>query len=538
MGTFRLRLRLLRRQWRYFQGSIWFYPVLMAFGGLALFVATSLIDHSDWLSFNLAKLPLWATLFIFAGDASSAQSLLSTVAGMWATIIGISFSVTLVTTQLTATKYIAQVLPLFERNTINQIVLGEFLATVIYALLVLRTVRVGDADETAFVPLVGVNVAMVLAVIALFLLILFISNTINLVRPQYFMARTARNIERPLREGYHPESRAFIEPASPDELPRTPSEGALQIASDRTGVLTSIGWEELYLSAVEDFRRETGRGGRWLLYLHKQIGDLVERGEVLGHLMPPPDTTCGRQLPRWIRLAHEVQPGRYHTDDPDYGIESLGGLTIKGATQGDLDVAFTGVDYMFTLLPALTAHPAPATALRLHENGNELIIVRPVTDLLGKYVRELTLISEVALAPSLPFRQLSEGIGTRWRIALEAFAEEGDWERFDRLMPHLYGWYESAFYHMTWINGSRHLAHDLAQLALTLRALDRPSAFEAVLNMMLDVRDCLSAEHPSHEALREAFGLIAREADPPLSAITLMPGSDEAATDPGSGRPG
>jgi hypothetical protein len=443
---------------------------------------------------------------------------------MWATIIGISFSVTLVTTQLTATKYIAQVLPLFERDKLNQIVLGEFLATVIYALLVLRTVRVGEAEgETAFVPILGVNMAMLLAVIALFLLITFISNTINLVRPQYFMAHAARNIKWALNTAFHLDTQPEAAAGDLPEVPRVPPPDARPIVSHRRGVLTSIGWEALSLCTMEDFRREGAHGGRWVLYLRKQTGDLVECDEVLGLLVPPPGATCGRQLPHWVRLAHEIQPGRYHTDDPDYGIESLAGLTIKGATQGDLDVAFTGVDYMFTLLADLAGRPAPSTMVRIQEKGNELVIVRPVTDLLGKFMREMTLINEVALAPSLPFRPLSEGISTRWRTALEDFAEAGDWARFDRVLPHLYAWYESAFFHMDWINGMRHLANDLVELALTVRAIDHPGAFEAVLNMMLTVRDRLAPDSQAHEALQEAFVRLAREAGLPALPITMIP---------------
>lgn len=536
MGAWRLYLRLGARRWQYFYGSIWFYPVVMSIGALLLFGGTTLLDRSEWLTFKLTQLPDWALLFLFAGDASSAQSLLSTVAGMWATIIGISFSVTLVTTQLTATKYIAQVLPLFERDKINQVVLGQFLATVIYALLVLRTVRVGVQEgDTGFVPLIGVNIAMLFAVVALFLLIMFISNTINLVRPQYFMARTARDTDFSLREAYHPEALPYMERASPEALAAQPPDTARPIVSRHSGMLTSIGWEELYLSALADFRGERGRGGRWVLYLHKQVGELVERGEVLGHLAAPTGSTCGRHLPRWVQLAHEVHPRRRHVSDPDYGIESLAGLTIKGATQGDLDVAFVGVDYLFTLLPTLAACPPPASAVSLSSGANELVIHRPVTDLLGKYVRELTLISEVALAPSLPFRQLAEGISTRFRAALEGFASAGEWESFERVLPHLYGWYESAFYHMGWINGMRHLAMDLANLAIHVRKTGRPGAFEAVLNLMFDVRDRLAADSQAREALQSAFAHLAREADLPWTPILMMPELGQAASDDGRG---
>ncbi|MNS46221.1 hypothetical protein D3C72_787080 [compost metagenome] len=293
MVAWRLRWRRLSRRWRDFRDTIWFLPGLLTLGGVALFILTTWIDRSGWLSPEIESLPFGASLMIFAGSASSAQTLLATVAGMWATVIGISFSVMLVTTQLTATKYVAQVLPLFERDRVNQVVLGSFLATVLYSLLVLRTVH---AEPPVFVPYLGTSVAIVLAASALFLLIAFISNNINLVRPQFFLTNTLEATRQALETAYPPERGSGFAPLDPHAVPPVPPPAAEMIRSDAHGMLVGIDWEALAMIARDDFRRERGRGGRWVLYVHNQVGEIVSRGEPTAFLVRPEGSTCGGRV--------------------------------------------------------------------------------------------------------------------------------------------------------------------------------------------------------------------------------------------------
>ena len=512
-----LHLHLLKRRWKRFQDSIWFYPIVLSSAALGLFGVTTLIDARGTMEPVLEQLPEWAALFVFAGDASSAQGLLSVIAGMWATIIGISFSVTLVTVQLTATKYIAQVMPLFERDKVNQVVFGTYLATVIYALLVLRTVR---TSEPEFVPYVGVNVAVVLAIVALFLLIAFISNVVLFVSPDSFIQDITDEILRSIRAGVTPETRDWITAAPVEAMPAEPPAGAIAIRAPRTGVLTNIYWAALCDSIHEEFRRSESRAQTGLLYLYPRIGDWVREGDTLAHMVL---SRGGAHLAAWVVEAHEIDQERTYEQDPDYAVEALAGMTIKGAMQGDLDVAFRGVDHMFVLLRELATVPPPSPVVRLHVANHSLLIRRDATDLLAKLVRELTLISEVALAPSLPIRPLTEGISSRFRASLIALAREREWDAFFRTLREVRAWYESSFFHMGWVNGMRHLATDLTELAIAVHPLDRPAAFDAVLEVMIDLRDRLEPDSQAREALAEAFSRIAREVDLPLLPPTFWP---------------
>lgn len=92
--------------WETLHGRDWFVPALMTAGAFAL--SFTLLSPDQRLHFQ----SLTGFAWIYAGSAAGARSVLSTVASLVITVAG----------------------------TTNQIVLGTFIGTVVYCLLVLRTI--------------------------------------------------------------------------------------------------------------------------------------------------------------------------------------------------------------------------------------------------------------------------------------------------------------------------------------------------------------------------------------------------------------
>jgi hypothetical protein len=504
MADLSLHGRRWRLNWMRFTRSLWWLPTLFTAGAIGLFLMTSWLDRrlhdqlapSGWAS--------WLELAFFASGPGVAEALLTNISGMWATIIGISFSVTLVTIQLTATKYIAQVLPLFERNRINQVVLGSYLATVTYAMLVARTVKV---EEPGFVPYLGVNVATLLAVVSIFLLILFVTNVVNFVRPQFFLDQTLADTETALA--------AWERPSDPWRAVDGPGEDeardqrAVCIKARRKGTLTDVLLIELGRSLQAHLAAPSAPVGRWIIELARSPGDVVHRNEPLAYITGPSDGVSAARIQAAVALACVQRSHAQAIDSPEVGIEALAGLTIKGAVQGDLDVTFEGVDCLFSLIPQLARAQAPAARLILMAGAREVVLMRPSPDLLAKAMRELTVISEVALAPSLPFRLVTEGISHRFAGVLEELLASRETAAALRLVGHLNAWYQSAFFHMGWISGMGHLADDLVEMAIAAHRHESSEVFEAMLGLLADNRDRLSPDAQAREALDDAFDRIA-----------------------------
>ena len=129
-------------KWSIFKQSILYYPVLSSIIMFVTFVITSRIDDSFGTDFSINI--DYLSSILFAGSADAARSILSAIAAGWATILGVAFSVTLITLQLSTTRYTSHIVNKFENDRINKLALGWFIATVLYSLLVLKTVRTGE----------------------------------------------------------------------------------------------------------------------------------------------------------------------------------------------------------------------------------------------------------------------------------------------------------------------------------------------------------------------------------------------------------
>lgn len=107
---------------------------------------------------------------------SPAQDLLATSAGALATILGVAFSLTVVTLQLAAVQYTSRILRRFMKDRTTQMVLGTFLGTVAYLLLVLRAMAPSESGQQAqgFVPPLSWTLGMVLVLACLTLLAIFL----------------------------------------------------------------------------------------------------------------------------------------------------------------------------------------------------------------------------------------------------------------------------------------------------------------------------------------------------------------------------
>ena len=154
------------KYWNSVRSSFWFLPGGMVGVAIALALVSVTLDEpmTEWLALNLG----WT----FTGGAEGASDVLGIIAGSMITIAGVVFSMTLVALSLASSQLGPRLLRTFMRDTITQVVLGTFIATFLYCLLVLRTIR--RVDEVAFVPHLSVTLGVLLAVASVGVLIYFI----------------------------------------------------------------------------------------------------------------------------------------------------------------------------------------------------------------------------------------------------------------------------------------------------------------------------------------------------------------------------
>jgi uncharacterized membrane protein len=170
------------KYWDRLQSSFWFVPAMLALGSTALaFSAVALDEQATDLLSNWERL--------YSGGAKGASAVLQTIAGSMITIAGVVFSMTLVALTPASAQFGPRLLRNFMSDTLNQLVLGTFIATFIYCLLVMRTIR--REDEAAFVPHLSVTLGVLLALASMAVLIYFIHHVSVSIQADEVFARAA-----------------------------------------------------------------------------------------------------------------------------------------------------------------------------------------------------------------------------------------------------------------------------------------------------------------------------------------------------------
>ena len=152
--------------WKELLASFWFIPVMII--GLAIGLSIGLVtldSHLDLSNEGLLK-------FFLVNSSDSARSILSTISGAMIGVAGTVFSVTLVALTLASSQFGPRLIKNFMYVRLNQVVLGSYISTYLYCLLVLNTIK--ENDSYNFIPSISILVAILAAIINIILLIVFI----------------------------------------------------------------------------------------------------------------------------------------------------------------------------------------------------------------------------------------------------------------------------------------------------------------------------------------------------------------------------
>lgn len=179
------------------RSSYWFVPSLMIVG--AFFLATLTLFLDTRINFSSLRLPL-----IYLSQPEGAKTLLGTVAGSMLSVASLTFSIVMVVLTMASSQFGPRLLGNFMRDRGNQFVLGGFLGSFLYSLLVLRTVRgSGDFIESAaFVPQLSLTVAVALAVVNLGGFVYFIHHTAESIQVTNVIARVSHALTHKILATY------------------------------------------------------------------------------------------------------------------------------------------------------------------------------------------------------------------------------------------------------------------------------------------------------------------------------------------------
>lgn len=345
--------------WARLRGSLWPLPllaVLLAVGmGIAMPRLDKAIDSGD---------PGNALVFVFGGGPAAARDLLAAIAGSLISVTGVTFSLTVVALQLGSSQYSPRLLQTFVSDRVVQFTLAQLMATFVYALTVLRTVRTADATEGGelFVPRLSISLAYLLTLGSVLALVLFLGHLASSLR-----------VETMLRDVHDEARRTWSRAPSvhdPEAGRQWPEGTPAPLHAQGSGFVIAIDQDGLVTAAR--------RAGVTIL-LTQRVGDSVVEGTPVAHAwhrhgMSPTETKeLERTVARSVQLAYEREP----TQDIAYSLRKVVDIAVRALSPGinDPTTAVHALSHVSAMLGELVSRPAAAR--RRHDKDGELRLIVP-----------------------------------------------------------------------------------------------------------------------------------------------------------------
>lgn len=351
----------LGKIWESLHTSFWFVPSLMVLGAIFLAFATLTLDHQEYDL--IGTLPL-----TYTRGPDGAREILSTVSGSMISVATTAFSIVIVALQLASGQFGPRLLRNFMRDTGNQIVLGTFISTFIYCLLVLRTINSQDNEE--FVPHISVTCSIVLAAIGVAVLIYFLHHAATSIQAQHVIAQVGEDLDQTIDRLF---PKKLGQSGSTDReimaIPGDFEREAESIKSTVGGYIQGVDDEELMKLAMEN---------DLLVRLNYRPGDFIVKGSDLVAVLP--GKRANKKLAEKINGIFVVGNQRTPQQDVEFSVNQLVEIAVRALSPGINDpfTAIQCVDQLSAALCYLAQKNIPSS-YRYDNNKNLRVIAESVS---------------------------------------------------------------------------------------------------------------------------------------------------------------
>jgi uncharacterized membrane protein len=349
--------------WERLNSSFWFVPAAMAL--LAVTLSFVLIEVDILLDVGHAENP--SALLTFGPEG--ARTMLSAIASSMITVASLIFSITMLSLQLASSQFGPRTLGNFMRDRSNQIVMGTFIATFLYCLFVLRSVR--GTEGFSFVPHLAVGFGVLMAAASVAVLLHFIHHIATSIRVETLLEKLAV-------EGCAAVDKVFPEQlghgqaheAGGQTLPDDFEDDSTQISADSDGYVQNIGGDVLMRLASEN---------DLVLRIAARPGAFVTQGACV--ITAYPKARVSDEIDEDLRGAVVIGRDRTPYQDLEFAIRRIVELAQRSLSPGinDPTTALYCIDRLGQVLGRVANREIPSP-MRLDQRG-QLRVMTEVFDL-------------------------------------------------------------------------------------------------------------------------------------------------------------
>ncbi len=348
----------LKRYWNNLRASFWFVPSLIV--AFSTVLAVGLIEADsvgsrDWMAD-------WPRLF--GAGAEGARGMLATIAGSMMTVVGVTFSMTLMTLALASSQYTSRILRNFMSDHVTQVVLGIFAGVFTYCLIVLRTIRGGD--EGGFVPSLSVAFSVVLAIGGIGTLIFFIHHIASSIQASSIIASVADETMRAV-DRLFPGSLGLGQSGDAAGVPPPPEGKWQSVRAADNGYIQSVDNATLIRVAREQ---------KTIVRMERGVGDFVVEATPLVSLAR--DGILTDEIIAEVQAAYSIDRHRTVEQDAAFGIRQIVDIALRALSPGinDSTTAAMCVDYLTAILARIAPLPLPSSH-RFEDGELRVIAIGP-----------------------------------------------------------------------------------------------------------------------------------------------------------------
>lgn len=364
--------RQLRFLWGRLNSSFWFVPALMTGGSVVLFFLTQYLDVIFKLS--VSELPL-----VFSGGADSARSVLGSVSGAMITVTVTSFSLAIVVLQLASSQYTPRVIQTFLADRGMQTVLGAFLGTFVYSLLVLRIIRTSTGATEAFVPVISLTTAVLFTLVCVGLLIYFIHHIADLIQSSTVVQSAHWDSLRAIEQLEDLESHDGD--GAEDDGSRFPESSPVTLVSRRSGYVQHLELEsivEAFGGSSNSGSTDAGESEPEAVFVDLPYGPgfFVSAGMPLVRLWTADGAEPGPAIESKVRRSMVIGKERSFQQDFAFGLRQLSDIALLGLSPGvnDPTSAMQAMDRTEAILISLGGKRLPRILHEYQGSAREITI--------------------------------------------------------------------------------------------------------------------------------------------------------------------
>jgi uncharacterized membrane protein len=332
------------------RSGFWAIPTACVLTALAL--ALGLVELDKALGSTVG--------FTFGAGPSGAREVLSAITSAMITFTGLVFSITIVVLQLTSSQFSPRVLRTFLRDRRTQLSLGIFVATFVYAIMVLRTVDSGE--DSVFVPAVATSVALALLLLSVGVFVQYIHHIATSIQVSAIIGTTGDETRSTLDRRFPP---GRSDPPDSGLALKPAGRPTAVVQAQRSGVVTYVDEARLVqLACAADV----------VLRARVRLGDFLPEGAPLLEVFGDASALDTAAVSGAVRQDRD----RTLQQDVAFGFRQLVDIAERALSSGvnDPTTAVQAVDELHDLLRRLATRPL-RSGVHLDDDGALRLVVPP-----------------------------------------------------------------------------------------------------------------------------------------------------------------